>query len=76
MGFYHTEHRYDDFHTPDCSGANFPEQTLLHARIAYSRPVGSMDIDDDHVTTPLAAWGTAPAARYVSCTLAEIGRSK
>jgi len=47
MGFYHTDDEVDVMHTPVRCGSRPSARERLHATIAYRRPVGNTDPDDD-----------------------------
>ena len=68
MGFWHTDNNFADLSTPNCAGAGRSERARFHARIAYSRPPGNADIDDDRTTTDLTVRANA-AAPTISCGL-------
>jgi hypothetical protein len=71
MGFWHSTDNYNDFYSgPACSGAGRPARVPFHAAVAYSRPRGNTDLDDDpgSFSYPLVEHQPLVGSR-VSCTL-------
>lgn len=62
LGYWHTEalgimHRTQG---RTCADLQFSDDERLHARVAYQRPVGNIDVDRDPITYLAAQAGTAP----------------
>ena len=51
MGFWHTASGVMIRQFDNCSGTTPNEAELVHARLAYMRPVGNLDLDRDPVTS-------------------------
>ncbi|MGZ8868827.1 MAG: hypothetical protein ACXW2P_10820, partial [Thermoanaerobaculia bacterium] len=50
MGFWHTPDGIMVGQFDDCDGTTFTEQERVHARLAYMRPNGNRDVDQDPAT--------------------------
>lgn len=67
MGFWHTPSGMMTTADAPCQDTAFSQAELHHARIAYARPVGSLDVDRDGENSTALSTATAAAARVVSC---------
>jgi len=75
MGFWHTDDSLTDtFSGNGCPGNGFPANTLFHANLAYSRPVGNMDPDVDPVATAHVIAPFAAARPMAHCEIASFRR--
>lgn len=66
MGFWHVSERPHLLSTPYACGRTATEAERHHALVAYRRPVGNMDPDDDPDTAFALTTSTAP--RVVECS--------
>ena len=60
MGLWHVPGGMMVAELDDCYGTTFTENEQLHARVAYQRPNGNVDIDRDPVTFHAVTTGGAP----------------
>jgi hypothetical protein len=63
MGFWHTPDGVMIAQMNDCRGTTFSPDERLHARMAYLRPPGSRDIDQDPVSFQALSGDDAPVIR-------------
>jgi hypothetical protein len=70
LGFWHSSDNLKDFSSgPRCSGTGRPSRVPFHAAIAYSRPAGNTDVDNDPPSFAHLLSSRPEAAVYASCGL-------
>ena len=60
MGLWHVPGGMMVAELDDCYGTTFSQEEQLHARLAYQRPNGNVDIDRDPITFHAVTTGSAP----------------